>query len=213
MRLGMMNIKTRTTKIAGFVFLMLALFAYGSSYNDKFKEAMNAGNLSEAQECLAKIDGRNKCQKCALQLIRAYMEVDAVDKAIHVYENITSWHYNRYDMQRYGENYEQKVCKLLRDYLVKNGEYEKALNYYPLEYDNENYIGNASSRYIYVSDVVADLCHKGKQEEARRFVEQQLRWFVAFVDMESHGSQAEVKESFNSTLVREELLQQIDNSY
>ena len=36
---------------------------------------------------------------------------------------------------------------------MENGEYEKALDYYPLDYENENYIGNAKSRYVYVSDV------------------------------------------------------------
>lgn len=176
---------------------------------------MNAGSLSEAQEHLAKIEDRADCKICALQLIKAYIEVDAPEKAIHVYEHITPWHKDRYNMKWQNGNYEREVCKLLRNYLVKNGDYEKALNYYPLDYESENYIGNAKSRYTYVSDVVAVICAKGKQDEARKFVEYQLRWFVTNVDSDISTLQSSVntKREFNSNIVRERLLEQIDNSY
>lgn len=68
---------------------------------------------------------------------------------------------------------------------------------------------------IYISDVVSAICAKGEQDEARKFAESQLRWFVANVDSNTDTSEscAEIKKAFNSTVVREKLLEQIDNSY
>lgn len=202
-------------KIIGGLLLVVCLAACGGNSVHKFREAMAVGSLSEAQELLTKIEDKADCKSCALQLIQAYIEVDAPEKAIHVYEHITSWHKDRYNMKWRNGNYEREVCKLLRSYLVKNGEYEKAQNYYPLEYEDENYIGNAQSRYLYVSDVVAAICAKGKQDEARKFVEYQLRWFVANVDSDTSTLQSciDVKEAFNSAVVRDKLLEQIENSY
>lgn len=176
---------------------------------EKFREAMAAGNLSEAQANLTKIDDRSDCENCALQLIQAYIDADAPDKAIYVYERITSWHENDNTYR----NYEKKVCKLLRDYLMKNGEYEKAFDYYPRHSDNEDYIGNADERYKYVSDVVAAMCDKGKQDDARKFVESQLRWFMLNVDTDTSEFNINEKTTYNSTVVREKLMEQIDNSY
>lgn len=201
-----------TTAIA-LMALLGIVSSCGESSCEKFDKAMAAGNLSEAQTYLTEIDDRIECKTSALQLIRAYIEVGEADKAIHVYENITSWHRDRYDMKWSNGNYEKDVCRLLREYLVKNGEYERAWNYYPLDYDDENYIGNAQSRYTYLSDVVAAMCAQGKQDEARRFVEYQLRWFVTHVDSDSGTSNEEIKANFNSQAVREKLFAQIDNSY
>lgn len=202
-------------KLLGYMSLVLCLASCGNNSADKFREAMDAGSLSEAQECLMKIDDKADCKQCALQLIKAYLEAGAMDKAIHVYENITPWHRSRYDMKWSRGEYEREACKLLRGSLIENGEYEKALNYYPLDYESENYIGNAKSHYAYVSDVVAAICAKGKQDEARRWVEYELRWFVTNVDSDISTLQSSIdtKREFNSTVVRERLLEQIDNSY
>lgn len=179
----------------------------------RFREAMNEGNLSEAEECLADMSEQSDCQQGALQLIRAYLSVDEPEKAILVYENITPWHKDRYEMQWSRGDYERNVCQLLRDYLVKNGDYERAWAYYPLDYEGENYAGNAQSRYAYISDVVAAMCAKGEQEEARRFVESQLRWFVTYVDSITGETMAAERAGFNSSVVRDNLYAQIDNPY
>lgn len=180
---------------------------------EKFREAMAAGNLSEAQASLTKIDDREDCKSCALQLIQAYIDTDSPDKAINVYERITSWHKNCYDMKWSDGEYERTVCKLLRDYLMKNGDYEKALNYYPMDSDDENSIHNAQCRYRYVSDVASAMCAKGKQDDARKFVESQLRWFMLNVDTSTSEYEVDTKTTYNSTVVREKLMEQIDNSY
>ncbi len=180
---------------------------------EKFREAMAAGNLSEAQANLTKIDDRSDCENCALQLIQAYIDANDPDKAIHVYEHITSWHKNCFDLDWKNGDYEKVVCKLLRSYLMKNGDYEKAFDYYPQRDENENDIDNAQCRYRYISDVAAAMCDKGKQDDARKFVETQLRWFMLNVDTSTSEYEVDTKTTYNSTVVREKLMEQIDNSY
>lgn len=152
---------------------------------------------------------------CKKKLIQSYLEAGAISKAVYVYENITSWHADRSELDWNRNWYEKDVCKLLREHLMRNGEYDKAFDYYPIRYSDENYIGNAPDRYTYISDVVAALCAKGKQEEARKFIEYQLRWFVVSVDsyVTNHESDIELKNMFGSNAVRTKLLEQIDNSY
>lgn len=182
-----------------------------SNANDKFQEAMEKGNLTEAKTILRNGSvGRN----AALQLIKAYLDVGDADAAIDVYENITSNHVSRYDMQYTSLNhseYEQKACKLLREYLMQHGQYEKAWNYYPLQYEDENYSGNAQSRFAWMSDVVSEMCKKGRQDDARSFVDDQLRWFVTYIDGETGEDSEKDKAVYGSEVVRQKLYNQIDN--
>ena len=178
---------------------------------DKFEKAMSEGNLSEAKTIL-----RNGSvgSNAALQLIKAYLDAGDADAAIDVYENITSNHVSRYDMQYTSLNhseYEQKACKLLREYLMQHGQYEKAWNYYPLQYEDENYSGNAQSRYAGMTDVVSEMCKKGRQDDARSFVDDQLRWFVTYIDGETGEDSEKDKAAYGSEVVRQKLYNQIDN--
>lgn len=202
-------------KIAAFLMLVCCMVSCDESYQEKFTEELNAGNLTAAQEFLIKIDDTGTTKRCAINLIKAYLDAGAISKAVNVYENITSWHADKSDLNWDRNWYERDVCKLLREHLIRNGEYDKALDYYPIRYSDENYIGNAPDRYTYISDVVADLCAKGKQEEARKFIEYQLRWFVINVDSYVARDDADVEEKnmFGSNAVRTKLLEQIDNSY
>lgn len=202
-------------KIAAFLMLVCCMVSCGENYQEKFTEELNAGNLTAAQEYLTKIDDRGAIKRCAKKLIQSYLEAGAISKAVYVYENITSWHADRSELDWNRNWYEKDVCKLLREHLMRNGEYDKAFDYYPIRYSDENYIGNAPDRYTYISDVVAALCAKGKQEEARKFIEYQLRWFVVSVDsyVTNHESDIELKNMFGSNAVRTKLLEQIDNSY
>ena len=178
-----------------------------------FRKAMAAGELTQAQSYLIDMGSGSNVEDCAIQLIEAYLKIDMPDKAISVYENITSWHKDRYNMQWTGGEYERKACKLLREYLIAHGQYEKAWNYYPLEYEDENYRENAQAHFAYISDVVADMCSKGQQDDAAKFVENQIRWFVTYVDSDTYEDSENLKSSFGSDVVRQKLLNQIDNSY
>ena len=58
--------------VVGLLFLG-GLSACGSSSTDKFREAMNAGSLSEAQDYLVKINDKTDCKQCALHLMNRYI--------------------------------------------------------------------------------------------------------------------------------------------
>lgn len=208
-----MKTSNRIFKQLVVLFVAVVMASCGASNYEKFNEAMARGELLQAQGYLEKIDDRTECKNAALQLIRAYIEVDDINKAIHVYENITPWHKNRYKMKFSNSDYEKTVCKLLRDYLVKHGEYERAWEYYPLEYEDENYFGNAQCRFAYISDVVVAMCAKSEHNEARVFMENQLRWFVTYIDSSSSKYAEDVKNNFSSAMVREKLLELINNAY
>mgnify|MGYP002515926851 CR=1 FL=1 len=187
--------------------------ACSSDKYDDFEKAMQEGNLTEAQGYLNKMNTSSQ-HNGALQLIKAYLSVDEPDKAINVYENITSDHVSRYEIQwsyKSPDDYEQKACKLLREYLISHAEYDKAWDYYPLDYDDENYIGNAQCRFAWLSDVVSKMRSAGKQDQARRFVDENIHWFVTYVDGCTSDDEAKTKSTFGSTVVRQKLYDQIDN--
>lgn len=164
-----------------------------SNANNKFQEAMEKGNLTEAKA----ISQKNGLKYSAyLQLIKAYLDAGDANAAIEVYENITP---------------NDEASKLLREYLMQHGQYEKAWNYYPLQYEDENYSGNAQSRFAWMSDVVSEMCKKGRQDDARSFVDDQLRWFVTYIDGKTGEGSDKDKAVYGSEVVRLKLYNQIDN--
>ena len=177
----------------------------------EFKKALDEGNLTEAAKCIERIGYDSGREKYALRLIRLYLDVDNPKQAIYVYEELTPSHVDRSGI-RYASlhSYEYNACKLLREYLVEHGEYEKAWEYYPLNYQNENYISNAESRYAYLSDVVTAMCDAGQQEEAAQFIKKKLHWFVTYVDT---SKELEDYAAYRSDLVNVRLQQIIDDSY
>lgn len=178
-----------------------------NTYND-FEEAIGKGNLSEAKDILK--DGTPN-EDAALQLIKAYLDVGEGNAAIDVYENITRDHDRRDNLQYKPDSYSSKACKMLREYLLQHGQYNDAWNYYPLDYPDENSYINAKCRFTWMSDVVSELCKKGRQDDARRFVDDQVRWFTINVDQETYESSENVKATFNSQAVLQNLYNQIDN--
>lgn len=188
------------------------LASCGGNPSKDFDKAMVDGDLQKAQEAVADMSSQSKYD-CALQLIKAYLSIDEAEKAMNVYDNITKNHYSRSQMSwhHHGKDYELQACKLLREYLIAHGDYEGAWNYYPLDLDSETCPCNAQSHYAYISDVVSAICKKGDTEEARKFVDDQLRWFVTYVDSASDENWSDEKANFNSTEVRQRLYDQIDN--
>lgn len=188
------------------------LTSCGDNSSKKFDKALTDGDLQKAQEVVADMDSQGKYD-CALQLIKAWLSIDEADKAMSVYDNVTKYHYSRSEMswRHHGRDYERRACQLLREYLVAHGDYERAWNYYPLDVDSETSPSNAQSLYAYLSDVVSAMCKKGDTEEARKFVDDQLRWFVTYVDPASDENWSDEKANFNSTEVRQRLYDQIDN--
>lgn len=174
---------------------------------------MEKGNLTEAERRLSNIDDVNARHNCALILIREYIGNNATAKAIHVYEDLTPEHHGRSEISSYSDGYESKACKMQREQLIKDGDYEKAWEYYLVSSSDDNYIKNAPDLFGYMSDVVAAMCAEGQQDDAIRFVESHLRWFVNNVDMSTDDYGEEIKANYSSELVRAKLQEQIDKSY
>lgn len=210
------RVKDVCLRVVAVVLLAVSFAACHDGNIDKFEEKFAEGNLTEAQEFIAKISDHEDAEPCAFKLIKTYAEAGAVDKAVYVYEKITPWHKGRRAAKyEWNSKYTYDVCQLLRMELMKKGEYEMVLNYYPMHEDDENSESNAEDRFLYLSDVVDDMCNRGKQEEASKFVDKNLRWFVRNVDgmEDEYDWQIKLKRNYNSTAVREKLLEQIDNSY
>lgn len=179
----------------------------------RFGKQMDKGNLTKAERCLADISDYGLREDCALRLIREYTEANATAKAIHVYEDLTPEHLGRSRIDSYGSSYERKACKMISGRLIKDGDYENAWEYYPVSSDDENSLDNADDLFAYMSDVVAAMCAEGRQEDAVKFVEWRLRWFVNNVDMDTSGYDEDMKTTYNSEAVRAKLQEQINNSY
>ncbi len=178
------------------------------NYNQKFEKAIDEGNISEAK-ALAK---QHRLKSSAyLQLIKAYLDAGDADEAIDVYENITIDHDDRTAISPGNGTYSAEASKMLREYLMKHGQYDKAWDYYPLAFSDENRSGNAQSRYAWLSDVVSEMCKKGQQEDARSFVDDQVRWFVTYVDGETDDGSEKLKANYGSEVVRQKLYNQIGN--
>lgn len=209
-----MRSKDLCCKVTVFFFAVTTglLTSCGNNSSKDFEKAMSDGDLQKAQEAVVDMSSQSKYD-CALQLIKAWLSIDEADKAMNVYDNITKNHYSRSQMSwhHHGQDYEEQACKLLREYLVAHGDYERAWNYYPLDLESESCPCNAQDHYAYISDVVSALCKKGNKEEARKFVEDQLQWFVTYVDPASDENWSDEKANFNSTEVRQRLYEQIDN--
>lgn len=150
-------------------------------YKD-FDRELSAGNLTEAENLLRQFSDTREGRVAARRLIETYLGVDRPDMALNVYENITTFHHDRYKMNYRNADYETTVCAMLRKYLVAHGDYERAWLYYPLRYESEDYYGNAEVRFQYLCDVVADMCGKGLHDEVLNFVARQVQWFYVHVD-------------------------------
>lgn len=186
----------------------LAMLACGSGPSvDEFNKAFDEGDLPKAEELVGHMDDEAQ-KECALQLVEAYLGIDEPDKAARVYDRAGGRRLGRTGLGN-GNGYHDRACKMLREYLVAHGDYEKAWNYYPLYWSKEDHPFNAKSRYVWLSDVVDALCKAGKAESARRFVDDNLRWYVLYVDMEDRDRE---KADYGSEIVRQRLYAQIDDT-
>lgn len=65
----------------------------------------------------------------------------------------------------------------------------------------------------YMSDVVLALTARGEIDEAYRFVQRRLQWFVIYVDTSSSVAYSDIRQGFNSQMVRERLSRLIEETY
>ena len=166
------------------------LTACGASSSEKCEEALDAGNLKEAESHLKAIDDREACRYYGGLLIDEYLAIGNLDRAIYVFDKITD-HCSMYNMQykslygsaSYTEMYSQKIYKAL----LKTGRYDEAWRYHARSYESEDFPGNAPDYFAYISDVVIAMCSTGQSLQAQRFIKQKSFWFLKNVDNSEWG--------------------------
>ena len=151
----------------------------------KCQSALDAGNLKEAEKYLKEIKDSRECRHYGGLLIDEYLAIGNLDRAIHIFENITG-HCSMYNMKYKGlyDNaaYTEKYSRKIYDALIKEGRYDEAWNYHARNYDREDYAGNAPDYFAYMSDVIVAMCSSGQQAQAQQFIKQKSVWFIKNVD-------------------------------
>lgn len=136
------------------------------------------------------------------ELIRICLDED-VNIAIEIYRNLV--HTGIID---------DNIEELLKQTLLERGLFRelKTTFYYP---DSES-VGGADDHYNYMADVVSYLCQNKRKTEARQFIQNNISWFVKYVDPEKNDSFNEwvqdYYKSYNSQTAKAKLLQLV-NSY
>lgn len=165
------------------------LTACGASPSEMCSEALDAGNLKEAEAHLKKIDG-GPCRYYGGLLIDEYLAIGNLDRAIYVFDNITG-HCSMYKMQLEGfyasAGYTKEYSKKIYNALLKEGRYDEAWSYHPLSYDGEDYPGNAPDYFAYMSDVIIAMCSSGLSMQVQQFIKQKSVWFLKNVDNHEDG--------------------------
>ena len=151
----------------------------------KCQSALDVGNLTEAEKYLKEIKGSSECLYYGGLLIDEYLAIGNLDRAIHVFENLTG-HCSMYNMKYKGlydsAAYTEKYSRKIYDALIKDGRYDEAWNYHARNYENEDYAGNAPDYFSYMSDVIVAMCNSGQQTQAQQFIKQKSVWFIKNVD-------------------------------
>ena len=168
--------------------LLLSIFLMvGCGYlaTRNVENALNNGNLKEAEAFLKEIDDAVECRHYGGMLIDEYLAIGNLDRAIYVFERITG-HCSMYNMQYKGlynnAVYTEKYSRKIYDALIKEGRYDEAWNYHARSYDSEDYPGNAPDYFSYMSDVIVAMCNSGQQAQAQQFIKQKSVWFIKNVD-------------------------------
>ena len=180
----------RFSMLAVVISTALAFVACGPSPRERFDVAITEGRLTDAQKLLAEIDSDDGFYRCCETLIEEYLDINNLDKAIYVFEKISS-HCSMYDMQyTYSYStaeYTQRVSKMLYKRLIAADRFDEAWAYHPLEYNSEDYPGNAPNYFSYMVDVITQLCSNNRKAEAERFIATHIHWFAKNVDNHEWG--------------------------
>ena len=173
--------------------LLLSIFLMvGCGYlaTRNVENALNNGNLKEAEKYLKEIKDSRECRRYGGLLIDEYLAIGNLDRGIYVFEKITG-HCSMYNMQYKGlynnAAYTEKYSRKIYDALIKEGRYDEAWNYHARSYDSEDYPGNAPDYFAYMADCVIAMCNSGNSVQASQFIKQKSVWFLKNVDNSRWG--------------------------
>ncbi|MBR5476556.1 MAG: hypothetical protein IKV17_07045 [Bacteroidaceae bacterium] len=188
------------------------LTACGASSIEKCEEALNAGNLREAESYLKEINNRDVCRYYSGLLIDEYLAIGNLDRAIYVFDKITG-HCSMYEMQYNSlyasADYTKRYSKKIFDALLKDGRYDEAWNYHARSYNNDDYPGNAPDYFAYMSDVIIAMYSSGQSMLVQQFINQKSVWFLKNVDNHEWGKNYP---NYRYDIVRSELNKVYNNA-
>lgn len=176
--------------VVAVAFAALTFVACGPSPREQFDAAVAEGRLSDALKVLPEINKDNDRYFCCTTLIDEYLAIDDIDKAIYVFDRVSS-HCSVYQMQyenlystsKYTKLNSQKIYKKL----IAADRFDEAWAYHPLSYDDENYPGNAPDYFAFMVDVITHLCANNRKAEAQTFITTHIHWFTKNVDNHQWG--------------------------
>lgn len=158
-----------------------------------------------------------ECYDEALSLIKLYIANGDVYMAIDVYENLTPNHCDMFSIEyshyRHGSNnqYEPEATKLIRNELIKLGDYDLVWHYYEKKSwgnDPNDYL-QSEHYYRFMVEIVNYLCDNDNKQAARKFVNKFNQWFEMNVDVidKSYDSY----KNYNSSITKSKLNNIINN--
>lgn len=186
----------RFIKLVMFLAISVVLTACGGSQKTKapdereqFNQAIKEGRLSDAETLL--VNGKISVgfYDCCTMLIDEYLDIEDLDKAIYVFDKISSKRCSMYDMQWNSSTseYSKKNSKKIYKQLINEDRFDDAWEYHSLRYGTQDYPGNAPDYFSYMTDVIVHLCSNNRKAEAQRFVTTHIHWFTKNVDQHEWG--------------------------
>lgn len=180
----------KLVKLTLYLIAVCLVVSCGLSVSEKCEAALTAGNLKEAEKYLKEIRDAAECRYYGGLLIEEYLAIDNIDRAIYVFDNITG-HCSMYQMQHSysysSAGYTQTYSKKIYNALIKACRYDEAWSYHPLNYDSEDYPGNAPNYFAYMTDCIIQMCNTGNSMQATQFIKLKSMWFLKNVDNHKWG--------------------------
>lgn len=166
---------------------------------------ISEGKLSEAEEELSDISKFTTRRYYGAQLLKEYIKIGEIDKALDLWDNKLAGSRNDSD-------YDSKYREILYKKLIELDRDEEAWLYAPYNsiFGKDHYY-NASVRYVYMVDVVMHYCRKGNKDKAFSFLRKNMIWFDKYVDNSTNITKSgDTYAEFNSNIVRAKLSNIID---
>ena len=151
----------------------------------------------------------------ALDLIKLYVSNGDVYNAIDIYEKLTPYHCSMFslDLCQHGSNnqYERNATKLIRKELIKLGDYDLAWHYSEKESwgEDPNSALHAEHYFRFMVEVINHLCENNNKQDARKFVNRYIKWFIENVDVTDKTD--DTYKNYNSQKSKSKLIQIINN--
>ena len=162
--------------------LCILIYLFGAKV--RFDIAMAQGKLSKAEKILPRINGYTGFYPSCAELVYEYALIGNYEAANNVYDNIMNDEY-RYAklwidlelMEDLHYRNREKLTNKMYKYLMSKEEYDVAWHYYPGKGSDDNSQWSDNKYFSHISNVMKDLCSKGRKSEAQTYLNRSAAWF------------------------------------